>query len=357
MKRARTPKKRAQEKSKVSPKALPKSSPKTTYPPVAITGSGFKGMALLRWLENSPEFSKVVFLDYRKPTEVLKKTKFYRIDLTETLADVQLYEILAQEGIETLVHTAMPITPPRNMAWAHELLSVGSMYVCNAAAEAGVRKLILASTADVYGAFPDNPAYVTEAQTPRGGRTSKFLADKIDAERQFLKYAGKYPDSVVTILRPATILGPTIQSYKTRYLQRALVPTVLGYDPLVQFIHEADLFQAFQLAIRKDCPGIFNLASKGVIPLSRAIKLMGKLPLPLSLLGLKSLIQTLWFLDISPAPATHLDFLKYSCLLACEKAEQTMGFAPRYNCKETLLEFVGAQRLRNIRLQEEALAT
>ena len=344
-------------RARKKPKSSPKPSPKTLYPPVAITGSGFKGMALLRWLENSPEFPRVVFLDYRKPTEVLKKTKFYRIDLTETLADVQLYEILAQEGIETLVHTAMPITPPRNMAWAHELLSVGSVYVCNAAAEAGVRKMILASTADVYGAFPDNPAYLTEDQAPRGGLKSRFLADKIDAERQYLKYSRKYPDSVMTILRPATILGPTIQSYKTRYLQRALVPTVLGYDPLVQFIHEADLFQAFQHAIRKDCPGIFNLASKGVIPLSRAIRLMGKMPLPLSLLGLKTLVQTLWFLDISPAPATHLDFLKYSCLVAWERAEEVMGFAPRYNCKETLLEFVGAQRLRDIRLQEEAMAT
>ncbi|HKX12174.1 MAG TPA: NAD-dependent epimerase/dehydratase family protein [bacterium] len=341
--------KRARKKTK----SVPKPSSKA-YPPVAITGSGFKGMALLRWLENSPDFPRVIFLDYRKPTEVLKKTKFYRIDLTETLADVQLYEILAQEGIDTLVHTAMPITPPRNMAWAHELLSVGSMYVCNAAAEAGVRKMVLASTADVYGAFPDNPAYLTEENPPRGGRASKFIHDKIDAERQFLKYATKYPESVVTILRPATILGPTIQSYKTRYLQRAFVPTVLGYDPLVQFIHEADLFQAFQHAIRKDCPGIFNLASKGVIPLSRGIKLMGKMPLPLSLLGLKSLIQTLWFLDISPAPATHLDFLKYSCLVTYEKAEALMGFQPRYNCKETLLEFVGAQRLREIRLQEEA---
>ena len=99
MKRARIPKKRAQMNSKSRPiKSAPKSASKT-YPPIAITGSGFKGMALLRWLESSPEFPRVVFLDYRKPTEVLRKTKFYRIDLTETLADVQLYEILAQEGI------------------------------------------------------------------------------------------------------------------------------------------------------------------------------------------------------------------------------------------------------------------
>ncbi len=329
-----------------------KSAAKKTYPTVALTGSGYKGLSILRWLENSPEFPRVVFLDHKKPTEVLKKTKYYRIDLTETLADVKLYEILAEEKVETLIHTALPITPPRNMARAHELLSVGSMYVCNAAAEAKVRKLILASTADVYGAFPDNPAYITENQTPRGFLKSKFFADKIDAERQFLNFAKKYPQSVVTILRPATILGPKIQSYKTRYLSRWFVPTVLGFDPLVQFLHEDDLLRAFQMVTLRDCPGIFNLASKGVLPLSKAIKLMGKIPLPLSLIGLKSLVQTLWFLDISPAPATHLDFLKYSCVVATDRAEAA-GWTPRYTCKETLLEFVGAERLREIRLQEE----
>src|SRR5262249_46871651 len=113
--------------SKARPKArsATKKTPKVVYPPIALTGSGFKGTSFLRWLENSPEFSHVVFLDHKKPTIVLKKTKFYRIDLTETLADVKLYEILAQEGVDTLIHTALPITPPRNMAWAHEFIAVG----------------------------------------------------------------------------------------------------------------------------------------------------------------------------------------------------------------------------------------
>ncbi len=325
---------------------------RVTYPPIALTGSGFKGSALLRWLEDDPEFPRVIYLDNKKPSQRLKKTKIYRLDLTETLADAQLAEILKKEGIDTLVHTAFPITPPRNLASAHELISVGSMYICNAASAAGVRKLILPSTADVYGAFPDNPNYLTEKHPARAGSRSKFLADKIDAENQFLKYAKKHPESVVTILRPSNILGPTIQSYKTRYLSTIFVPTVLGYDPLMQFIHENDLFNAFQIAIRRDCPGIYNLASKGVLPLSKAIRIMGKIPIPLSLFGLKSLVQLMWFLDISPAPAPHLEFLKYMCVVATDKAEEKMGFTPRYSGKEALLDFVGAERLRDVKLAD-----
>jgi Nucleoside-diphosphate-sugar epimerases len=323
--------------------------------PVALTGSGYKGISLLRWLDHDPRFSRVIYLDHKKPQQSLNKAEFHRIDLTETLADVNLAEILKKQKIETLIHTAFPITPPHNVALAHEVISVGSMYVCNAAAEAGVRKMVLASTADVYGAFPDNPNYITEKQTPRAGLRSKFLADKIDAENQFLRFAKKNPGSTVTILRPCTILGPRIESYKTRYLSRFLVPTVLGFDPLVQFIHEEDLLRAFQTVTLKDCPGTFNLAGEGVLPLSKAIRLMGKIPIPLSLTGLKSLVQMLWFTGISPAPATHLDFLKYMCVVAIDRAQREIGFEPRFSSREALLDFAGAERLREVKLHEPRL--
>ncbi len=330
--------------------AKEKSSP---YPgTVAVTGSGYKGSALLRWLENDRSIPKAIFLDHKKPSLHLKKTKFYRIDLTETLVDVQLKEIFEKEKVDTLVHTAIPITPPHNVARAHELLSVGSMYICNAAAAAHVRKLILASTAEVYGAFPDNPNYLTEKQSARGGENYQFIADKIDAENRFLVYARKNPGTVVTILRPATILGPHIQSFKTHYLSRLIIPTVLGFDPLVQFIHEKDLLRAFQCVVKKDFPGIFNLASRGVIPLSRAIQLLGKINLPMTLSAMKPLAQLLWYLDISPAPASYLDYLKYMVVMDTEKAEKEMGFAPDYSCKEALMDFVGAERLRDVKLKE-----
>lgn len=331
--------------------ALPKThtSKKET---IALTGSGFKGLKLLEWFENDPRFTKVIYLNHRKPDITLRKSKFYRTDLTETLADVKLAELLKKEKVSTLIHTAIPITPPHNLARAHELISVGSMYLCNAAAAAGVRKLILSSTADVYGAFANNPNYLTENHPTRGGIKSRFLADKIDAEKYFLKYAKDHPKSTVTILRPTTLLGPTIKSFKTRYLSRAIVPTVLGYDPMVQFIHEDDMLNAFKEVVLTDHPGIFNLASRGVIPLSKAIALMGKIRLPLSLLGLRTLVQSLWYLDISPAPANRLDFLKYLSCVSTQKAEKELGFQPRYDCKAALLDFVGAQRLREVKLED-----
>lgn len=321
------------------------------FAPIALTGGGFKGLALLKWLEHDHRFPRVVYLNNKRPDIVLKKTKFYRIDLTETLADVQMAEIFKKENIDMVVHTAIPVTPPHNVARSHELISVGSMYVCNAAAEAKVRKLILSSTADVYGAFPNNPNYLSEDHPPRGGANSHFLADKIDAENAFIKFAKQQPDRIVSIVRSVTILGPTIKSFKTDYLSRPIVPTILGYDPMMQFVHEEDLLQAFKILITEDHPGIFNIASRGIIPLSKVIRLMGKINFPMLLLGLKSLVQFLWYLDISPAPANRLDYLKYLCCVSTDKAEREMGFKPKYNCKEAVLDFVGAERLRGVNLE------
>ncbi len=321
---------------------------------IVVTGtSGFKGSRLLKALEDDDNFSSVIAIDRKLPAFPLKKSRFYKLDLTETLADVQLAEILKKEQCDTLVHCAFPITPPKNMALAHEIISIGTMYVFNACAEARVRKVVLASTTDVYGAFPSNPNFLSEDfHTPMGDRQSRFLADKIDAEKQALKYAKKYPDRIVTILRPCTILGPTVHSYKTRLLKRFFVTTILGFDPLVQFLHEEDLLRALKLSVEKDAPGIFNIVGDGVLPLSRVIKICGKLNLQLPQIGFKSFVQMLWFLDIAPAPSSHVDFLRYLCVADGSKAKKNMGFAPRFSTKEALLSFVGAERLREVHLIE-----
>jgi len=325
---------------------------------VAILGtSRFKGRSLLQELENDPRFKHIVVIDRKKPTVETHKAKFYKIDLTETLADVRLSEIFKKEKVHTVVHMATPTTPPRNQTVGHEIVSVGSMYICNACADAGIKKLILASTTDVYGASADNPNFLTEEHPARGGIKNRFIKDKIEAEQAALRLARKHPETVVTILRPCAILGPTIQSFRTKYLGRPIIATIMGYDPLVQFVHETDVIRAFMKSIEADCPGIFNIVGQGVLPLSRVIGIMGKIQIPLPEIIMKEMVQLLWYADWSPAPASYLNFLKYLCIADGEKAREVMGFIPRYSTRETLLSFVGAERLRGVDLTEAEVET
>ncbi|MBU0504959.1 MAG: NAD-dependent epimerase/dehydratase family protein [bacterium] len=324
----------------------------TTKSIVIIGAQGFKGQNLLKHLEINSQYKKVVVIDSKKPCVTLKKTKFYKLDLTETLADVTLTDILKKEKCDTLIHSAIPTTPPHNESHSHEFVAIGSYYIFNACAAANVRKVILASTADIYGAFPSNPNYLTEKMSLRGHLHSQFLADKIDAEKQALKYQKKYPNRIVTILRTCTTLGPTINSYKTRYFQRPVVTTMLGFDPLLQFVHEEDVINALLTFINKDHKGIFNLAGDGVLPLSRVIELCGKTNLKLTQIGFKSLVQILWMLDLSPAPASHVNFLRYLCIADNQKIKNDAGFTPQYTTKEALMSFVSAERLRELNLKE-----
>lgn len=320
---------------------------------VVVTGcNGFIGRHLLKHLERNPAYKKVVAVDCAKPNVTLKKTKYYKLDLTATMADVSLAEILKEENCDMLIHTAIPLSPMRNEALAHEVIAIGSFYVFNACNAANVRKIVMSSTTDVYGAFAENPNFLTEDMSPKGHLQSRFLADKIDAEKQALKYQKRHPDSVVTILRHATTLGPTVNSFKTRYLKRKVVMTMLGFDPLLQFVHEDDIIRACIQLVDEDHPGIYNLGADGVLPLSRVLQIAGSLNLKLTQIGFKSLVQLLWFGDISPAPAAFADFLRYISVVDNSKIKKDLGFKFQYTSKEALLSFVGAQRLKRMELEE-----
>lgn len=320
---------------------------------VIIGCNGFIGRHILKYLETNPRYKKVIAVDCNKPAVTLKKTKYYKLDLTATMADVTLAEILKNENCDMLIHTAVPMSPMRNEALAHEIIAIGTFYVINACNEAGVRKVVMASTTDVYGAFPENPNFLTEDMPPKGHLQSRFLADKIDAEKQAIKYQKKHPESVVTILRHATILGPTIDSFKTRYLRRAAVMTMLGFDPLLQFVHEDDVIAAFVKIIDEDHPGIFNLGGDGVLPLSRVLEIAGSFNLKLTQIGFKTLVQLLWFADVSPAPSTFADFLRYICVVDNTKIKTAAAFTPKHTTKEALLSFVAAQRLKKMALEDK----
>ncbi|MBI1909067.1 MAG: SDR family oxidoreductase [Deltaproteobacteria bacterium] len=332
---------------------LNKKNKKGPQKSIALTGTaGFLGSSILRELEKENRFTTIIAIDTKKPPFDTRRTKFYRLDLTETLADSKLLEILQAEGVETVVHAAFPITPTPNLGYAHELQSVGTMYVLDACAAAKVKKFVLASTTDVYGPHPTNPNFLSENHPLRGGYKSQFIADKVDAETQVLRFSKKHPESIITILRPCTIVGPTIRNFKTTFLQRPVVFTVMGYDPLFQFVHEEDALRAFVTVIEKDCPGVFNIVGDGVLPLSKVLSLSGKIGVPVPSAFLYPMAQAMWYLDIFPAPPSHIDFLKYLCVADGEKARRVMGFVAKYSAKEALLDFIGAERLRHIHLME-----
>jgi UDP-glucose 4-epimerase len=315
---------------------------------VAVTGAySFIGAELLKRLERDRRYYKLLAVDVRKPAFAMHKTQFHKIDLTLPTADADLAAVLKREGVDTVVHAAFLSSPTHSAAWAHELESIGSMHVLNAVAESNVRKLVVWSQTVVYGAHPANPNFLTEDHELRGGSSkSRFVRDKVEVERQVRRFRGENLDTIVTVLRTAATLGPTIRNFATRFFQRPVAPTLMGFDPLMQLVHERDVVEAFVRAVEADSPGEFNIVGDGVLPYSTILAMMGKVPIPMPHFLAYPLSQALWATQIFDSPPNFLDFLRYLCVADGEKAQRVLGFVPKYDIKATIHDFLGLEAPR-----------
>lgn len=324
---------------------------------VALTGAAsFLGRNLIGVLEEDPSIDRIVAIDVRAPETAGKKTRFYELDLTAPASGDRVAEVLAAEGARTLVHLAFLSSPTPAVAWAHELESVGTMHLFQAARQAQLAKLVVWSQTILYGAHPENPNFLSERHPLRADLDEPFFADKIAAEREANAFAAKSKGTVVTILRTAPILGPNVQNYVTRYLTQRIVPTLLGFDPLWQFVHEVDAIAAFKLAIVRDFPGTFNIVGDGVLPLSTIVKLAGRRPVPMLTSAARLAVGALWTAQMGVAPPSFLRYLRYLCIADGDKARSVMGLVPAFTTREALVDFLGAQRLRDVRLLSETPA-
>jgi UDP-glucose 4-epimerase len=330
---------------------------------VAVTGAcSFLGRNLVGVLEEREDVERIVVCDVASPPTAGRKSRAYRVDLTQPAVGARLTEILRAERATELAHLAFLASPTTSEPWAHELESVGTMHVLNACRESPVERVVVSSQTLLYGAHPSNPNFLTESAPLRGLRGARgsfgrgecsFLGDKIEAEREVARFAEERPETSVAVLRFAPILGPTVRTWATRWLSRRLVPTLMGFDPLVQLVHEMDAVSALVLALdpsRRRARGAFNVVGQGVLPISTLIKLAGRAALPIPGPLLTRGTELLWMAGLNEAPSAFVDFLRHLCVADGGRARRELGFVPSYTTKEAVLDFGGALRLREAHL-------
>jgi UDP-glucose 4-epimerase len=313
---------------------------------IAITGvHGSLARRLLRRLDDDSRVARLVLIDRTNVVAPLLKAAFYRLDLTEPNADGHIAEILHREGADALVHLAFTRQPLADPALAHELESVGTMHIVSAVAQAGgagrpLRQLLVVTTGLVYGARPDGPAIVSEADPLRGCPGYSFIEEKVEAERQLEAARSRLPVPV-TVLRPSLTLSPGDDSVFAAYLSRAVVPTIWGHDPLVQLVHEEDVVEACRIAIARRPNAAYNIAGTGPLPLGTLIRLAGCVELPLLGCAAPSALDALYRFGLCPLSGGHTPFLRYSLVLDGQHAMRDLGFRPRRSTAEVLEHFLG----------------
>ena len=316
---------------------------------IAVTGLGsFIGRRLVdRLLERSPQL-RVIALDHRRPFRLDSRVRFHRIDLTEPTADGRLAEILTRERTDAVVHAAFRTSPTPDLEMDHELETIGSLHVMNACAAAKVKRLVVASSTMLYGPRPDNPNFLTEAHPLRGHPDAHTVEDRVEMEGLLAQWRDRHPDTEVTVLRPCWIMGPTYWDHVTRFFSLPVVPMLLGYDPLIQFLHEEDCLRAFERATLNPIPGVFNVVARGGLPLSTIVRLAGKriLPLPAPILYRMAYYPSQG--QTGDPPAGFYDYLRYLWVADGERGWQAFG-EPVYTTKEAWISFVSARRMRRYR--------
>ncbi len=312
---------------------------------VAITGAcTFLGTELLRRLEEDRRWTRILALDVRQPpvaTGSGSKIEFIKIDLTQPTIDGDIATLLLQARVDTVVHGAFLSHPTHATEWAHEFEDVGTMHVLNACASAAPRRVVMVSTTSVYGANRDNPAFLTEDAELRGHPESRFINDKVKAEKQAARFARENPGTEVCVLRFAPILGPTISNLYTRFFSRPMAPVMMGHDPMWQFVHESDAAWALKTAVDSDARGPFNIVGKGVLPYSTVLAMMGRVPMPMPYLIARQLSKALWATQVFDSPPSFLDFLTYVCVADGGRARKELGYNPRLGIKRTIHDFLG----------------
>ncbi|MDI2132909.1 NAD-dependent epimerase/dehydratase family protein [Yinghuangia seranimata] len=310
------------------------------------------GSRFARMILRVPGVERVIGVDAVEPRYELDGVEFVHADIRNPM----IAKVVASAAVDTVVHLSPAETPPAGYpagasakTSAKETNVIGTMQLLAACQKApSIRKLVVRSTTAVYGASPRDPAIFEEDMEPRVPPSSGWAKDALEVEGYVRGFVRRRPDVAVTVLRFAPILGPTISSPMADYFSLTLLPTVLGYDPRLQFVHEDDVLASLRVATDGAQPGTYNIAADGILLLSQAARRLGRpvVPVPSPAVGLVGQgLRRIGAVDLS---AEQVRLLTHGRVVDTARARERLGFVPRRTTAETFEDFVRGRGLRGL---------
>ena len=309
-----------------------------------VTGvSRFLGARVAARLAADPRVERVIGLDPLDPPPAL----------AGLLADVELIQadaraasgVIAELGAEAVVHLAVTSAPDPHgggRAAMKEQNVIGTMQLLAAAQGAGsLRKLIVRSSTAAYGASFRDPAVFTEDTEPRAVPRGSYARDILDIEGYVRGFRRRRPQVAATVLRFAPFLSSTAETSLTRYFAQPVIPTVLGRDARLQFVHVDDALEVLHRSVIEDHPGTFNVAGAGVLALSQAVRRAGRIAVPLPEGTLSTVLALARNVGIGEIGLDQIDLFVHGRVVDTSRTVAEFGFEPR-STAEAFDEFVRA---------------
>ena len=259
----------------------------------------------------------------------------HQVDLRKRAAE----DVFRKMRPEVVIHMATVSHLAARSEERYRLNLEGTRAVFDHCQGHGVKHALFVGRHTYYGAAADAPLYHTEDEPPRGLDAFPELADLVSADLYAGSALWRHPELATTVLRLCYTLGPTGHGTLATFLRGRRVPCVLGFDPLYQFMHERDVVSAVCLTVAKRLRGVFNVAGPQPVPLSVAVREVGRklVPLPEFLFAL-----ALGHLGLPALPRGALGHLKYPVVVDSSAFRAATGFVTEVDEMTTLHEFRAA---------------
>jgi nucleoside-diphosphate-sugar epimerase len=331
-----------------------------THLTVAVTGpTGTFGFGLMPLLEADDRIARIVGIA-RRPFDPAQhgwtKLEYRQGDVRDRAA---LEEAFA--GADVVVHLAFMITGSASRSTIRAINIDGTVNAFEAAANAGARRFVYASSVAAYGFHADNPEGMTEDWPVRPAARLFYAQEKAEIERHLEEASGRHPEMDLYLLRPPVVLGPHAVGGKellpgplarlgrligARVGRRLPVPVLAPVPDLpVQFIHEDDVGQAFLLCVvGAGPPGAYNITGDGVLSAVDVARELGVVPVKIPGRPVQAGARALSKLPTAPfAPpaAEWVEAVSRPAIMDASKAKEELGWRPRYTSLEALRDTLG----------------
>jgi UDP-glucose 4-epimerase len=300
---------------------------------VLVTGAvGGMARAVVQQLENDYE---LVGVDPRPlPPGTRFPGEFHQIDYVQR----KMADLFRNHKFHALIHLGrIPVTAAARQSVRYNVNVLGTRNLLELALKFDVRNVVVFSTYHVYGAHQHNHLQITEDDPLRASQIFAELSDAVELDNASAMFLLKRRDQVRTvILRPVNVIGPEINNQISRLLRADYCPTLLGYDPMQQFVHETDMAHALELALKSDRSGIYNVAGEGVIPWSNAVRTAGAVPFPIPHVLAYPFFAAASKLGVIRFPRHLVDYFRFPTIVSDESFRKHFGYQPRVSTVDAL---------------------
>ena len=319
---------------------------------VAVTGpTGTFGFGLMPLLEADGRVTRVVGVA-RRPFDAAAqgwtKMAYRQGDVRDPAA---LEEAFA--GADVVVHLAFLIVGG-DRETTRSINIEGTLNTFRAAAAAGARRFVYASSVAAYGFHPDNPVGMTEEWPTRPAARLFYAQEKAELEALLAEEAAAHPEIDLYLLRPPIVVGPHAVGGKSlpgllnplaalvergRRRMPVRVPVVVPDLP-IQFIHEEDVGRALvQCVVAAGPPGSYNIAADDVLSMVDVARELGLLPIRAPGAPARALAGLAARLPL-PSSAQWVEAASHPAIMDISKARSELDWSPRISARQALRESV-----------------